>query len=196
MLRKIFIIVVSTLSFCNLVAQEITVQNNQDAQQQDERRRNDMSELMNQIRAELQVIEDAYIKKLNFYERRDAIQRVDNILFLVDKIADKSKYIDPYYGQILPMNDKMFADLLNKYNKKTFYSDNERIEYLNNATAYYYLYVDQIIVLMNLFSFDNSKYTLLEKVYSRILDRENSYEIIDEFTFWSYRDKAKKLLKL
>lgn len=134
---------------------------------------------------------------MNFYERRDAIQRVDNVLFLVDKIVElRTRYNDPYYSPIVPMNDMMFGDLLNKYNKKNFYSDKEKIEYLDAATAYNYLFVAQIIVLMDFFTFESSKYSLLEKLYSRIFDRNNSYEIIEEFTFWSYKDKAKKLLKL
>ncbi|MBN2571935.1 MAG: DUF4476 domain-containing protein [Ignavibacteriales bacterium] len=197
MIKKLFLFVFTFIALQYLYSQEITVQKNYDSQNPDERRRSDFLDLVNQIRAELQVIEDSYIKKLNFYERRDAIERLDNVLFLVDKIVDyKTRYNDPYYSPIVPMNDKMFADLLSKYNKKNFYSDAERIEYLNTASAYNYLFVDQVIVLLNYFSFESSKYSLLEKLYQRIVDRENSYEIIDEFTFWSYQDKAKKLLKL
>ena len=52
----------------------------------------------------------------------------------------------------------------------------------------------QCISLLSLFDFDNSKLEVLEIIAPRLAEREKAYEILEQFTFSSHKEKAADIL--
>ena len=52
----------------------------------------------------------------------------------------------------------------------------------------------QCISLLSLFDFENSKLEVLEIIAPRLAEREKAYEILEQFTFSSHKEKAADIL--
>ena len=108
--------------------------------------------------------------------------------------SDRSRYPNqrgnyPYgngdYGQ-------WFSQHYHEVQRKTFTDD--KIRYIRDVARRNRFTTQQTIKLLRLFSFDEEKLKVLACVASGLRDPRNSYRIVDQFSFSSSQQEARRLL--
>lgn len=89
-------------------------------------------------------------------------------------------YGQPYFQA---MNEYEFNGLLNTLNNASF--DNTRLTIANQAIMNNYLTVNQVKLIMNVFSFESNRLSFAKSAYARTLDKQNYYLVNDAFSFSS-----------
>jgi len=84
----------------------------------------------------------------------------------------------------LPMTDNDFNALLNVMKNVDF--DNQRVDKVKMVAKDNYFMVAQVEKLMDLISFDNYKLEVAKLCYSNTLDKNNYFQVMDNFSFDSY----------
>ncbi len=92
-----------------------------------------------------------------------------------------------------PMSKEKFDFLLNKIKKKPFKDD--KLDLIEVATLNGYFTSMQCRNIMKLFSFDDDKMQVLDKMKDNITDKENCLLIVDAFTFESQKQKVRNVLR-
>lgn len=91
------------------------------------------------------------------------------------------------------LSDDDFSLLYNKVKKASF--DSNKIDLIEVACLGCYFTCSQSVRLMSLFSFDNKKLEVLQKLAPRITDLHNAVQIYDSFSFSSSKDKAMRVIQ-
>lgn len=92
-----------------------------------------------------------------------------------------------------PTDDqKWFQELYQKVKDKPF--KDERLKILREAARQSDFTCDEIVQLMKIFNFDDERLEALVILEPTIIDRENTYRIVDSMTFISGEEKAKNIL--
>lgn len=90
-----------------------------------------------------------------------------------------------------PEDASWFEDFLDRYQRATFDSDKKKL--LETAVASRAFTVDQCVQLLRTATFDSERIEILRLLAPAIYDRENSYKILELFSFQS--EEAKRLLE-
>ncbi len=114
---------------------------------------------------------------------RDRYHRYDRR----EDIYDKRPY--GRYG----MSQEEFERFYQKYKALSF--DNERINLLEAVIPLSGLYTDQCLRLVQACTFDSEKIKIMEKLYPYVIDKENFYQVIEELTFSSDKEKMYKMMR-
>lgn len=113
----------------------------------------------------LKKIEDLYFKYLNFSERREALELLDQSL----AILKDEKFI--ISNEATELNDEVFNVLLNDVNSTIMHSEkNEKIIGMAKKVK---LSSHQLYKLLENYKFDDDKIKVIKAVYTQINDTEN-----------------------
>ena len=95
------------------------------------------------------------------------------------------------YGYCL--DDASFSKLYNKVKKASF--DDNKFDLIEVASLGCYYSCAQVVRIMKIFSFDDSKIKVLSMMAPRIVDLQNATDIYRIFTFDSDKEKAANILR-
>ncbi len=74
------------------------------------------------------------------------------------------------------------------------FPENEKQLVIPKKAIQYYFTVDQVIVLLENFSFDKNKIALIDLLYPKIIDKEMSYRLFDAMTFSTSKDEIREVI--
>ena len=110
--------------------------------------------------------------------------------------------LPPYDGGYYPnggmnydyyLDDASFSKLYNKIKKTNF--DDNKFDLIEVASLGCYYSCAQVVRIMKIFSFDDSKMKVLSMMAPRIVDLQNATDIYRIFTFDSDKEKAVNILR-
>ena len=110
--------------------------------------------------------------------------------------------LPPYDGGYYPnggmnydycLDDASFSKLYNKVKKASF--DDHKFDLIEVASLGCYYSCAQVVRIMKIFSFDDSKIKVLSMMAPRIVDLQNATDIYRIFTFDSDKEKAANILR-
>lgn len=102
-------------------------------------------------------------------------------------------YDDPYCAEVpmpLAMSPAEFAQLRRSLREVTFESD--RVALAHQALAHRYLHTEQVLDLMQLYTFDRNRLEVAKLAYHRTLDPENYFLLHEGFTFRSHAQELRE----
>lgn len=95
------------------------------------------------------------------------------------------------YGYCL--DDASFSKLYNKVKKASF--DDNKFNLIEVASLGCYYSCAQVVRIMKIFSFDDSKMKVLSMMAPRIVDLQNAIIIYQQFNFESEKQKVGEILR-
>ena len=95
------------------------------------------------------------------------------------------------YGYCL--DDASFSKLYNKVKKASF--DDNKFDLIEVASLGCYYSCAQVVRIMKIFSFDDSKMKVLSMMAPRIVDLQNATDIYQQFNFESEKQKVREILR-
>ena len=110
--------------------------------------------------------------------------------------------LPPYDGGYYPnggmnydycLDDASFSKLYNKIKKASF--DDNKFDLIEVASLGCYYSCAQVVRIMKIFSFDDSKMKVLSMMAPRIVDLQNATDIYRIFTFESDKEKVANILR-
>lgn len=116
--------------------------------------------------------------------------------------AASAAITSPYDGGYYPnggmnydycLDDASFSKLYNKIKKTNF--DDNKFDLIEVASLGCYYSCAQVVRIMKIFSFDDSKIKVLSMMAPRIVDLQNATDIYRIFTFDSDKEKAANILR-
>jgi len=90
------------------------------------------------------------------------------------------------------MSDSDFSNLINRINGEGFSDDQLRV--VRTAAKNHNFKVNQIIRILDCFSFSEEKISALAISYPGCLDPQNNYEILDAFTYSDDKSEAERII--
>lgn len=108
---------------------------------------------------------------------------------LYDGRCDPDGRIDYSYS----LDDASFSKLYNKVKNASF--DDTKFDLIEVASLGCYYSCTQVVRIMKIFSFDDSKMKVLSMMAPRIVDLQNATDIYRIFTFDSDKEKAANILR-
>lgn len=99
--------------------------------------------------------------------------------------------IEMDYGYSL--DDASFSKLYNKVKKASF--DDNKFDLIEVASLGCYYSCAQVVRIMKIFSFDDSKIKVLSMMAPRIVDLQNAIIIYQQFNFESEKQKVGEILR-
>lgn len=138
----------------------------------------------------LNEMDELYLSKLRKNDYRKAEELLSEMYYLLDLIRGK---LDPppYMPMIMPEAD--LQNLLIALKKESF--EKEQLNVLGVAARYGYFSVDQLIRIIDVFSFSSGKISAVKIVFPRVADKYNSYNLIGAFTFSTDKEELKKVIE-
>lgn len=130
-----------------------------------------------QIFERLQQIENSYISKLDFNERRRAIQLMNEVVSRLQRLNDTSPpvvVITPTpAAQPVPvtptMSDAAFMDLLDQVKNESFADDKTKL--IMASTKHGFISANQLAQLVACYTWDDDKQKLIEGCYKNVYDK-------------------------
>jgi hypothetical protein len=98
-----------------------------------------------------------------------------------------------FSGSYVTMLSPGEFNILKKETDQAFPDSEKQLVIAKKAIQYYFT-VDQVILLLEKFSFDKSKIALIDLIYPKIVDKEMSYRLFDTLTFSSSKDELRKVI--
>ncbi len=142
------------------------------------------------IREKLQKIEDFYISKLNFRERREAIQIMDEV---IDTIEKPSFQYLPLGSNAPDMSAEYFTRLIANAKKEQF-GENKMLVLLSGSLGRL-VTVDQLVEMCGLFAWGEQKLGLIKMFYPVVKDKEKNYKLVNVLTFESERKELQDFIE-
>ncbi|NWF51402.1 MAG: DUF4476 domain-containing protein [Ignavibacteriaceae bacterium] len=178
-------IFLSAILFCSISFGQITQQTDRVSHQL----LNDESNgIINQIVAKLNKLDNFYLKKLKFKDYQKSREIVDEIFDLLNAIplVDKKP-------EIPPMSDVDFAQLIKNLQDETF--EDDKLSVLSLAAKFNNFTVKQLINIISEFTYSSGKLRAVEIIYPYIVDKWNSHQIINSFTYSSDKEKVRRIIE-
>ena len=134
-----------------------------------------------QIIERLKLIENSYINKLDFDERRKAIQLMNEILARLQTIGEAPLPVtSPQPALINPiMGDTAFKNLLSQVNSENF--DSEKTKLITAVINRGFISSEQLSQLIATYTWDNDRQACIENVYKNVLDKGNISMVLQYF---------------
>lgn len=100
---------------------------------------------------------------------------------------------DDFHGQKRAMSPDAFSQFFALFKKGPFESD--RMALLNTTLLNSYFTSQQCLELTAYYSFDDEKMKVMQKVYPKIIDKQNFFLVIDVLSFSRNKDKMNDFLE-
>lgn len=146
-------------------------------------------DIIKQIGDNLDVLESEYLTRLSQRDYIKAKKKLRRIYELLDKIPVQRKPVPPV---IYPMPEKDFRDLVTSLSNESF--DENKVAVLESAAKYNNFDVDQVVALMNQSTFSTWKIKVVEITYPYVIDKYNSFKIINNLSFSEDKEKVRQIL--
>jgi len=147
--------------------------------------------IIEKISHNLEILERDYLTKLSY---RDYIRAKDLLietynLLLVIPLPPPPVPVDegPF-----PISQEEFNGLINSIKDESFQEN--QLSIVQISARYNYFTVNQVIQVIDLFSFSDGKLTALEYLYPHVVDKFNSHQIVNAFTYSSDKEKATDII--
>ncbi|HSD63325.1 MAG TPA: DUF4476 domain-containing protein [Ignavibacteriaceae bacterium] len=146
--------------------------------------------MLDRIKEKLDELDADYLTQLRPREYNKSVRELHKIYRMIEAIKNQQDV--EVYPVVLPMNEPDYRSLVNSINNEAF--EDNKIAVLQSSVKYNYFTVDQIIGLMDLSSFSSWKLKALELTYPFVVDKNNSFKIINSLTFSGDKEKAQEIL--
>lgn len=146
--------------------------------------------MLDRIKEKLDELDADYLTQLRPREYNKSVRELHKIYRMIEAIKNQQDV--EVYPVVLPMNEPDYRSLVNSINNEAF--EDNKIAVLQSSVKYNYFTVAQIIGLMDLFSFSSWKLKALELTYPFVVDKNNSFKIINSLTFSGDKEKAQEIL--
>lgn len=175
--------------FCLLLISTLTFAQNEGSHFRHE---NDPGRLIHKISRNLETLERDYLSKLSYRDyvkAKDILIETYNLLLAIP--VPPPPGVHETEGPV-PMSEEDFSRLINDISNESF--EENQLSVVELSTRYNFFTVDQAIKVINEFSFSSGKLKSLELMFPKIVDRNNSSQIISAFTYSSDKEKAKEII--
>lgn len=134
---------------------------------------------LTEVKKYLYEIENSYISELSFYERREAIKKMDKITSILDSL-------EPETTEQNRLEFKAFKDELKfkEFNKKFAaenLTDEDRVLFFKSEINSYLFSAKQLATLLTNFNNDESRLSALVISFSSVIDTYNSELLVNTF---------------
>lgn len=146
-------------------------------------------EIKSKISYNLELLEREYLTKLSY---RDYIRAKDVLIDsykMLMAIPDEDEYS---YDEPFAISDQEFSALLSSIKNESFESD--MLSVVQISSKYNYYTVSQVVRLIDLFSFSNGKLEVVKMTYPNVIDKYNSHQIINAFTYSADKEKVRQII--
>ena len=147
-------------------------------------------ELLDKITGKLDELDSHFLTQLNHREYNKATRELHKIYDLIEAIK-KQQNVDEE-PPITVINEADYRTLISAINNEAF--EENKINVLRASVKYNYFSVEQVIGLIDLSPFSTWKLKALELTYPFIVDKDNSYKILNSFNFSDDKNKAQEIL--
>ena len=137
-----------------------------------------------------------------FFDRSGKVVEYNTRIIESNSQQPQQPSLPPYDGGYYPnggmnydycLDDASFSKLYNKIKKTNF--DDNKFDLIEVASLGCYYSCAQVVRIMKIFSFDDSKMKVLSMMAPRIVDLQNATDIYRIFTFDSDKEKAANILR-
>ena len=137
-----------------------------------------------------------------FFDRSGKVVEYNTRIIESNSQQPQQPSLPPYDGGYYPnggmnydycLDDASFSKLYNKIKKTNF--DDNKFDLIEVASLGCYYSCAQVVRIMKIFSFDDSKIKVLSMMAPRIVDLQNATDIYRIFTFDSDKEKAANILR-
>lgn len=159
------------------------------SQQKPDYRNISIRELKNRLIENLRELDEDYLQNLSYRDYRRAREILIESYNLLRMIPDNGITIRE---EMKLMSESEFDELCNNIKSEGFESD--KIYVIQLAAKYNRFTVAQLIKLIDLMSFSNDRIEVVKIVYPNVVDKYNSYLIINSFTHSSDKERVKNII--
>ncbi|MBL7149208.1 MAG: DUF4476 domain-containing protein [Candidatus Cloacimonetes bacterium] len=177
------------------------------------------STILEEIAARLEKLESKYVPKLNKLDKNKAAKLIDEIYELLALLpedvsvsvrststpssqiqsANVSISIDvnePVIEEEITFNNAMseseFKQLLSNVENESFADDQTSV--VRIAANSKYFTINQLVRLLELFSFSDDKINIVRLVYQKIVDKDNSHNLLGAFTYSDDKKEVEQII--
>lgn len=145
---------------------------------------------MIKIISALETLERDYLTKLSYrdYSRSKALLIEIHDLLLSFPVEDPNT--DPV--EPMAMSDVDFNQLYNSVKDESYESD--QLSIIEISARYNFFSINQLVRLVDLFSFSNGKIEMVRSLYPNVVDKYNAHQLINAFTYSSDKEKVKGII--
>ena len=139
----------------------------------------------------LEILERDYLTKLSY---RDYVRAKDLLIETYDLLLAIPLPPPPVPVEEgpFPISQEEFNGLINSIKDESFQEN--QLSIVQISARYNYFTVNQVVQVIDLFSFSDGKLTALEYLYPNVVDKFNSHLIINAFTYSSDKEKAQEII--
>jgi hypothetical protein len=179
---------VKTFLFLLLLSSFVIAQNVKDHQQFSIDR---PISIIERISHNLEILERDYLTKLSY---RDYVRAKDILIETYDMLLaiPLPPPPTPIEEGPLPISEEEFAGLVESIKNESFQEN--QLSIVQISSRYNYFTVDQVVRVIELFSFSDGKLKALEYLYPNVVDKFNSHQIINSFTYSSDKEQATEII--
>jgi hypothetical protein len=179
---------VKTFLFFFLLSSFLIAQNVKDHQQPPNDR---PISLIERISHNLEILERDYLTKLSY---RDYVRAKDILIETYDMLLaiPLPPPPTPVEEGPFPISEEEFTGLIESIKNESFQEN--QLSIVQISARYNYFTVNQVVRVIELFSFSDGKLKSLEYLYPNVVDKFNSHQIINSFTYSSDKEKATEII--
>jgi hypothetical protein len=151
----------------------------------------DPYKIVQRISYNLEMLERDYLTKLSYrdYVRaKDILIETYNLVLAIPLPVSPTPIDEGPY----PINETEFSSLLASIKNESFQEN--QLSIVQISSRYNYYTVNQVVRVIELFTFSEGKLKALEYMYPNVVDRYNSHQIIKAFTYSSDKVKAQEII--
>lgn len=147
--------------------------------------------IIQKISYNLEMLEREYLTKLSYrdYVRaKDLLIETYNLLLAIPLPPPPT----PVEEGPFPISEEEFSELVESIQNESFQEN--QLSIVQISARYNYFTVNQVIRVIELFSFSEGQLKALEYMYPNVVDKFNSHQIINAFTYSSDKEKANEII--
>lgn len=146
-------------------------------------------EIVSIISANFEKLEREYLTKLSYRDYIRAKSLLIESYELLNSIppTEQNEFMDP-----LPISNSDFMVLVESIKNESF--DEDKLSVISIAAKYHFFLVEQVLQLIDLYPYSDSKIEIIKYTYPNIIDKNNSHRLINAFTFSSDKDKVSEII--
>jgi hypothetical protein len=152
---------------------------------------NDPTRIIEKISYNFETLEREYLTKLSY---RDYVKAKNMLIETYDLVL--SLPLPPPPGVIeegpYPMSEEEFSQLQETIKNEVF--EDDQLAVVQISSEYNYFTVSQVVRILKLFTYSSGMLKVLEYLYPNVVDKNNSHQILNAFTYSSDKDKAKEII--
>jgi len=152
----------------------------------------DPSKLIHKISRNLETLEREYLTKLSY---RDYVRAKDILIETYNLLLAIPVPTPPGVHEIegpVPMGEEDLSHLIEDIKNESF--EDDQLSVVELSSRYNFFTVNQAINVINVFSFSSGKLKSLELIFPKVVDPNNSSQILSAFTYSSDKEKAKEII--